>query len=87
MRGSWASHAIVHTSCLIVLDDSQDLKYGAHAIVNPLTACHQLDVARKRKTKAVIVTAAASQLSKQFNRLVKDEGIVTINLVRKEEQI
>jgi NADPH-dependent curcumin reductase CurA len=42
-----------------------------------------LDIAKQKKTKTVIVDAAASSLGRMVNRLLPPEGIDVINIVRK----
>jgi len=38
LLGAWTTHAVVPINLTIILDDSQDLKQAANAIINPLTA-------------------------------------------------
>jgi len=63
------------------------LKGAAAAWVNPLTVCGLLDYIKKNGVKSVIMTAASSQLAKQFYKLVSKDGIQIINIVRKDEQV
>lgn len=53
----------------IVLEDGTDLRSAAGAMVNPLTAIGQLDIVRKKGTKAFLADAAASSLNKMFLQL------------------
>jgi len=57
------------------------------SFINPLTAMALLDYAKTKKTKTVIINAAASALGKMLNRLLPTEEIDVINIVRKEEQV
>jgi len=57
------------------------------SFVNPLTAMAMLDLAKSKKTKAVIVDAAASSLGRMLNRFLPPEGIEVLNIVRRVEQV
>jgi len=84
---AWGKYRLSTTDLLLFLDDSQDLAKAANAFINPLTAIAQLHYAKRHGSKACISLAASSQLCKQFLRLAQQEGIETINIVRKEEQV
>jgi NADPH2:quinone reductase len=85
--GAWATHAIADPNEMIVFNDSVALDQAAAAWINPMTAMAELTMTKEHKAKAVINTAASSQLGKMFIRLCAKEGIETINLVRKDENI
>jgi NADPH2:quinone reductase len=55
--------------------------------VNPITAIGLLDKCKEYKAKAVIQTGAASQLGRMIIKVMKQNGIPLINIVRREEQI
>lgn len=56
--------------------------------VNPLTAIGLLKRAHDEyKARAVIQTAAASQLGRMVVRIARDDGIPLINIVRREEHV
>lgn len=59
---------------------------GASAFVNPLTALAMVDTMRREGHKALVHTAAASNLGQMLNRLCQKEGIELVNIVRKPEQ-
>jgi len=59
---------------------------GAAAFVNPLTALGMIDTMRLEGHKALIHTAAASNLGQMLVRLCKTDGIPLINIVRGEQQ-
>jgi NADPH2:quinone reductase len=83
----WGQYKVQDTEYLVFLDDSQDLSKAANACVNPLTACAQFDLTKKHGAKAAIITAASSQLAKQYLRLCQTEGIEVIAIVRRDEQV
>jgi NADPH:quinone reductase-like Zn-dependent oxidoreductase len=53
----------------MILDDSVDTKYAANIYCNPLTVIAFMELTKTNKSKAVIVTAASSSLSKIYLRL------------------
>ena len=59
---------------------------GASAFVNPLTALAMIETMRAEGHKAIVHTAAASNLGQMLNRLCINEGIDLVNIVRKPEQ-
>ncbi len=60
---------------------------AANSIVNPLTALGQQEIVRNKGTKAVVNFAGASQLSKQLHRLLTQDGVEVLQIVRREEQV
>jgi NADPH2:quinone reductase len=60
----------------------------ASFMVNPYTAVGILDTAKQQSSssKAIVHTAAASQLGQMLNKLAIMEGMQIINVVRREEQ-
>lgn len=66
----------------------QDLpvENAASFFVNPYTAIGILDTAKKESSKALVHTAAASQLGQMIVKLAPSEGVEVINVVRREEQ-
>eukprot|EP00347_Sterkiella_histriomuscorum_P016989 403351085 len=87
LLGAWAEYRLVKKDDLMVLDDSQDLSKAANAGINPVTAVGLLELAQERGAKAIIQTAASSQLGKQINKLFQKHGIQVINVVRREELV
>jgi len=60
----------------------------ASFMVNPYTAVGILDTAQRAdgSSKAIVHTAAASQLGQMLNKLAPSKGFEIINVVRREEQ-
>lgn len=50
-------------------------EHASMSFVNPLTAIAMLDLANTKKSKAVIINAAASSLGRMLNRFLPPEGI------------
>ncbi|CAN5521134.1 zinc-binding dehydrogenase [soil metagenome] len=59
---------------------------GASCFVNPLTALGMVETMRREGHKALVHTAAASNLGQMLNRICQEDGIGLVNIVRKPEQ-
>lgn len=59
---------------------------GASWFVNPLTALGMTETMRREGHKALVHTAAASNLGQMLNRICLKDGIGLVNIVRSQEQ-
>src|SRR6476646_6794225 len=59
---------------------------GASWFVNPLTALSMTETMRREKHKALVHTAAASNLGQMLNKICLKDGIALVNIVRSAEQ-
>jgi NADPH:quinone reductase-like Zn-dependent oxidoreductase len=59
---------------------------GASWFVNPLTALGMTETMKRENHKALVHTAAASNLGQMLNRICNEDGIGLVNVVRKPEQ-
>lgn len=59
---------------------------GASMFVNPLTALGFVETMRMEGHKAIVHTAAASNLGQMLNRICLADGVPLVNIVRSEEQ-
>jgi NADPH:quinone reductase-like Zn-dependent oxidoreductase len=59
---------------------------GASCFVNPLTALGMTETMRREGHKALVHTAAASNLGQMLNKICLKDGISLINIVRSKEQ-
>src|SRR6266567_7523910 len=59
---------------------------GASCFVNPLTALGMTETMRREGHKALVHTAAASNLGQMLNKICIKDGISLVNIVRKPEQ-
>src|SRR3984893_16371821 len=59
---------------------------GASSFVNPLTALGMVETMRGEGHKALVHTAAASNLGQMLNRICLKDGIALVNIVRSESQ-
>ncbi len=56
------------------------------SFVNPLTALAMIETMRAEGHKAIVHTAAASNLGQMLNRICIADGVDLVNIVRKDEQ-
>ncbi|MBR0789177.1 zinc-binding dehydrogenase [Bradyrhizobium manausense] len=59
---------------------------GASWFVNPLTALGMTETMRRENHKALVHTAAASNLGQMLNKICIKDGIPLVNIVRSQEQ-
>lgn len=59
---------------------------GASWFVNPLTALSMTETMRRENHKALVHTAAASNLGQMLNKICIKDGISLVNIVRSKEQ-
>jgi NADPH:quinone reductase-like Zn-dependent oxidoreductase len=59
---------------------------GASCFVNPLTALGMTETMRREGHKALVHTAAASNLGQMLNKICLRDGIALVNIVRSKEQ-
>ncbi|AMM24270.1 zinc-binding dehydrogenase [Variovorax sp. PAMC 28711] len=59
---------------------------GASWFVNPMTALSMVETMRREGHKALVHTAAASNLGQMLNKICLKDGIDLVNIVRKPEQ-
>jgi NADPH:quinone reductase-like Zn-dependent oxidoreductase len=71
---------------VVPLKDGQTAADGASMFVNPLTALGFVETMRMEGHKAIVHTAAASNLGQMLNRICIADGIPLVNIVRSDEQ-
>ncbi|MDM0021353.1 zinc-binding dehydrogenase [Variovorax saccharolyticus] len=77
--------SIAAAQCM-ALPEGTTAAEGASAFVNPLTALGMVETMRREGHKALVHTAAASNLGQMLNRICLKDGIDLVNIVRKKEQ-
>lgn len=70
----------------MLLPDGVTPAQGASAFVNPLTALGMVETMRLEGHRALVHTAAASNLGQMLNRICIQDGIGLVNIVRKQAQ-
>jgi NADPH:quinone reductase-like Zn-dependent oxidoreductase len=73
------------TDCLLLPDDATPAE-GASCFVNPLTALGMVETMRREGHKALVHTAAASNLGQMLNKICLKDGVDLVNIVRSDEQ-
>jgi NADPH:quinone reductase-like Zn-dependent oxidoreductase len=68
------------------LPDGTTAADGASWFVNPLTALGMTETMRRENHKALVHTAAASNLGQMLNKICIKDGIGLVNIVRSKEQ-
>ena len=71
--------------CLL-LPEGASAAEGASCFVNPLTALGMVDTMRREGHRALVHTAAASNLGQMLHRICLKDGIGLVNIVRKPAQ-
>ena len=82
----YATHRKVRVSDTIQLPDDATAADGASMFVNPLTALAMPEVMRAEGHKALVHTAAASNLGQMLNRICQADGVPLVNIVRSPDQ-
>jgi NADPH2:quinone reductase len=82
----YSQYRSVHVSQCMVLPDGTKPAEGASCFVNPLTALGMVETMRREGHKALVHTAAASNLGQMLNRICLADGIGLVNVVRSEQQ-
>lgn len=77
--------AIDAGDCLL-LPEGITAQQGASSFVNPLTALGMLETMRREGHRALVHTAAASNLGQMLNRVCLIDGVGLVNVVRRPEQ-
>jgi NADPH2:quinone reductase len=71
--------------CLVLPADAHR-PTGASAFVNPLTALSMVETMRMEGHRALVHTAAASNLGQMLNRICLKDGVGLVNVVRGPKQ-
>jgi NADPH2:quinone reductase len=74
------------TRDVVALPEGASAVDGAAMFVNPLTALGFVETAKAEGHKAIVHTAAASNLGQMLQKICLADGIPLINIVRKPEQ-
>ena len=82
----YAQYRTLKVNQCLVLPAGTSAQEGASCFVNPLTALGFVETMRREGHKALVHTAAASNLGQMLNRICQKDGIEIVNIVRKHEQ-
>src|SRR3546814_568518 len=84
--GMFAEFRKVSARDVIVLPDGRSAADGA-SIVNAMTALGMVETAKLEGHRAILHTAAASNLGQMMQKICSADGIPLINIVRSKEQV
>lgn len=84
--GMYTQFRCVPAGECLVLPGDVSIADGASAFVNPTTALCMIETMRREGHRAIVHTAAASNLGQMLQRLCAAEDIRLVNIVRSEEQ-
>jgi NADPH:quinone reductase-like Zn-dependent oxidoreductase len=82
----YAQYRLIKASDCLPLPADATAAEGASCFVNPLTALGMVETMRREGHKALVHTAAASNLGQMLNRICLKDGIDLVNIVRSDAQ-
>jgi NADPH2:quinone reductase len=82
----YAQYRAVAVEQCLALPEGATPAEGASSFVNPLTALGMVETMRREGHRALVHTAAASNLGQMLARICLKDGIGLVNVVRKPEQ-
>jgi NADPH:quinone reductase-like Zn-dependent oxidoreductase len=82
----YAQYRVVRARDAVALPAGTMAADGASLFVNPLTALGMTETMRREGHKALVHTAAASNLGQMLNKICLKDGIGLVNIVRSKEQ-
>ena len=82
----YAQYRVVRAGDVMPLPVGTTAADGASWFVNPLTALGMTETMRREGHKALVHTAAASNLGQMLNKICLNDGIGLVNIVRSQEQ-
>ncbi|MCY1669875.1 zinc-binding dehydrogenase [Novosphingobium sp. SL115] len=85
--GMYATHAVADARMCLELAEGVTAEQGASAFVNPLTALSFTETMRYHGHKALVHTAAASNLGQMLVKICQADGIGLVNVVRSPAQV
>jgi NADPH:quinone reductase-like Zn-dependent oxidoreductase len=82
----YAQYRTIKASECLVLPEGITPAEGASCFVNPLTSLGMVETMRREGHKALVHTAAASNLGQMLNKICLKDGIALVNVVRSPQQ-
>jgi NADPH:quinone reductase-like Zn-dependent oxidoreductase len=83
----YAHYRLVDARAALVLPEGTSAEQGAAAFVNPLTALSFVEAMRREGHKALVHTAAASNLGQMLVKICQADGVPLVNIVRSDAQV
>jgi NADPH:quinone reductase-like Zn-dependent oxidoreductase len=84
--GMYTQYRLIRASDCQALPSGTTAAEGASWFVNPLTALGMTETMKREGHKALVHTAAASNLGQMLNRICLEDGIGLVNIVRSGQQ-
>jgi NADPH:quinone reductase-like Zn-dependent oxidoreductase len=85
--GMFCRYRTISAELCIVLPDGTNAAEGAGLLVNPLTALAMVETMWREGHRALVNTAAASNLGQMLTRICQIDGIDSVNIVRSQAQV
>jgi len=82
----YAQYRSMRAGDCVVLPEGITPAEGASCFVNPLTSLGMVETMRREGHKALVHTAAASNLGQMLNKVCLKDGIALVNIVRSPQQ-
>src|SRR5882757_332022 len=82
----YAQYRVIKARDVLELPAGTTAAEGASCFVNPLTSLGMTETMRREGHKALVHTAAASNLGQMLNKICLKDGIGLVNIVRNKEQ-
>ncbi|KNZ33377.1 MAG: NADH oxidase [Methylibium sp. NZG] len=83
----YSQYRCVAAEQCLLLPEGATAADGASCFVNPLTALGMVETMKREGHRALVHTAAASNLGQMLQRICTADGIALVNIVRKAEQV
>lgn len=85
--GMHATHRKLNVGAVRALPPGATAEDGASSFVNPMTALSFVETMRAEGHKAIVHTAAASNLGQMLIKICKADGVPLVNIVRKPAHV
>ena len=85
--GTWGEYAVVEGASCHILPPDAPIDVAACCFVNPMTVYTMLLELQAEGHKSVVHTVGSSALGRMFIKVMKENGIKTVNLVRNADYI
>ena len=85
--GMYAEYRCVKDSSCLIMSEGTSSFDAASSFVNPLTALGFIETMKVENHKAIVHTAAASNLGKMLVKICKNDAIPLVNIVRSSKQV
>jgi NADPH2:quinone reductase len=83
----YAQYRCIKAAQCLVLPPGTTPAEGADCFVNPLTALGMVETMRREDHRALVHTAAASNLGQMLNRICIKDRVALVNIVRRPEHV